>query len=94
MGIKLVVAAAILLVSIPSLAQVEPQATAGRSSLNWSVGGGMDYSRAIGELEHQQVGAIRMGHLKVLALPRHQCGRPLHDHRRKPAGFEVQALRR
>ena len=44
MGIKLVVAAAILLVSIPSLAQVEPQATAGRKfPVNWSVGGGMDY---------------------------------------------------
>ena len=44
MTAKLVVAAAILLLSIPSLAQVEPQATAGRKfPINWSVGGGMDY---------------------------------------------------
>jgi len=44
MNVKLVVAAAILLVSIPSLAQVQPQATAGKKfPLQFSVGGGMDY---------------------------------------------------
>ena len=44
MNVKLVLAAAILLVSIPSLAQVEPQATAGKKfPLQFSVGGGMDY---------------------------------------------------
>jgi len=44
MSLRQVIAAAILLVSIPALAQVEPQATAGRKHpLNWSVGGGMDY---------------------------------------------------
>ena len=44
MRVKLVVAAAILLVSIPSIAQVEPEATAGRKlPIHWSAGGGMDY---------------------------------------------------
>jgi hypothetical protein len=41
---KLTVVVAALLVSIPSLAQVEPQATAGRKfPVHWSVGGGMDF---------------------------------------------------
>ena len=44
MGAKLAVAVAVLLVSIPSLAQVEPAATAGRAlPVKLSVGAGMDY---------------------------------------------------
>src|ERR1700686_4756443 len=45
MGAKLVVAVAILLVSLPSLAQVQPAAGKGRAlpPINWSVGAGMDY---------------------------------------------------
>jgi len=44
MGAKLAVAVAVLLVSIPVLAQVQPAAGPTKPSLiNWSVGGGMDY---------------------------------------------------
>jgi opacity protein-like surface antigen len=44
MGAKLAVAVAVLLVSIPALAQVQPAAGPNKPSLvNWSVGGGMDY---------------------------------------------------
>ena len=44
MGAKLAVAVAVLLVSIPSLAQVQPAATAGwRLPVKLSVGAGMDY---------------------------------------------------
>jgi len=44
MNIKLAVAWAIFLVTLPSFAQVEPQATAGRKfPIHWSAGGGMDY---------------------------------------------------
>ena len=44
MGGKLAVAVAVLLFSIPSLAQIEPQATAGRKlPIHWSAGGGMDF---------------------------------------------------
>ncbi|WP_348261468.1 hypothetical protein P8935_16890 [Telmatobacter sp. DSM 110680] len=41
---KLLLAVAVLLVSIPSFAQVEPEATAGRKiPIHLSLGGGMDY---------------------------------------------------
>ena len=44
MNAKLLLAVAVLLVSIPSFAQVEPEATAGRKiPIHLSVGGGMDY---------------------------------------------------
>jgi len=43
MGTKLAVAVAVLLVSIPSLAQVQPSAEAGKQKVHWSAGGGMDY---------------------------------------------------
>src|ERR1700758_5713460 len=45
MGAKLLVAVAVLLVSIPSIAQVQPAAGGGKVTVpfNWSVGGGMDY---------------------------------------------------
>ncbi len=44
MGAKLAVAVAVLLVSIPAVAQVQPAAGPTKPSLiNWSVGGGMDY---------------------------------------------------
>src|ERR1019366_4635987 len=51
MGAKLAVAVAVLLVSIPSLAPVQPAATEGwRLPVKLSVGAGMDYIRAIGKL--------------------------------------------
>ena len=94
MGAKMAVAVAVILVSIPSLAQVKP--AAGRCiprELERRRGNGL----LVGRLEkwgHQQVGPRRLGYRNNLALPRGKRRGPLHDHRRKPGGFPIQALRR
>jgi hypothetical protein len=86
MGAKLAVA---LLVSIPSFAQVQPAANRGIPREDERRrGNGLSVGR-LESWEHQQVGARRMGNCNDLALPRGQCGGPLHDRRRKPASFQL-----
>jgi hypothetical protein len=97
MSAKLIVAVALLLVSIPGIAQVQPAAGGGKVSLprNFSVGAGMDYfSGDWGKANINRLGACRLGYLHGLALPRDQCGGPLHDPGRKLGRFQLQALRR
>ena len=96
MGAKLAVAVAVLLVSIPVLAQVQPAAGPTKPSLSklerWRRNGLL-----VGRFPkcgHQQVGADRLGYRNNVALPRCQCGGPLHDLGRKRRSFRIQTLHR
>ena len=95
MGTKLAVAVALLLVSIPTVAQVQPSAEVpkAKGALERRRGNGLLVGR-LAEWGNQQVGASRLGYRNDVALPRDQCGGPLHDLGRQRHCFQLQALRR